>query len=80
MSWLAEVPKTIDYIIEHPDETLLFLTAFISTDKKGRTVTKITSEETSMLTLGEINDRIRKPIYILVKVNNGKEKKNGAKE
>ena len=77
MSWLTEVPKTMEYIIENLNETLLFVrvSETISNMKNGtRKTTKLVSEEAHALTLREINREIGDSNYILVKIN--KEEKN----
>lgn len=78
-SWFVQVPKTMEFILDYQNETLLFVkvSRSISSTKRGtRTATKLVTEEVMLLNLEEIRKRIADPGYILIKIikedeNNG---------
>lgn len=76
MSWLKEVPKTMEYIVEHPYETLLFVTPSTKYTK-SKIVTTIASTCVETMKFGEIKDCLNDPDYILIKID--KEEKNNGK-
>ncbi len=76
MSWLVQVPKTIEYIIEHPYEILLFIRP-ITKYVKSALVTSIESKDVETMTFGSIKEYINDPGYILIKIDINKEDNNG---
>lgn len=76
MSWLKEVPKTMEYIVEHPHETLLFVRPSMKYTE-STIMTTIVSTCVEAMKFSEIKDRLNDPDYILIKID--KEEKNNGK-
>lgn len=70
MSWLVEVPKTMEYIVEHPTEVLLFIRP-VERCVKGQSRTAIETREVKMMTFGGITECLECPDYILIRIKDG---------